>query len=168
MARTGLQRTWARILITGLTAAVMALIFFFSMEPAEKSDRTSGQVSMTVINVLHPDYNTYTKEKKESLFGNVQHLVRKTAHFTEYMILGVLLRLCFESWFGKKRFLAPGSWAAGMLYACTDELHQRIIDGRSGQFTDVLIDSSGVLIGVLLAVLVLKAVRKKGRKKACP
>ena len=41
MERTGLQQTWVRILLTVLTAAMMALIFFFSTEPAEKSDATS-------------------------------------------------------------------------------------------------------------------------------
>ena len=53
-----LQRMWVRILLTVLTAAMMTLIFFFSTEPAERSDATSGRVSMTVISVVHPDFET--------------------------------------------------------------------------------------------------------------
>ena len=160
-----LQRIWIRILLTVLTAAMMTLLFFFSTEPAERSDATSGRVSMTVISVVHPDFETYSPAQKQSLFAGVQHIVRKTAHFTEYTILGMLLRLCIESWIGKRKTLIPLSWAAGTLYACTDELHQLIIDGRSGQWSDVLLDSSGVLTGVLLISLVLLIIRRKERGK---
>ena len=164
MTRSGLQKTWIRILLTCLTVAVMVLIFSFSTEPAERSDQTSGQLSMTVISVIHPDYETYTPVKKEEVYADVQHYVRKAAHFTEYMMLGLLLRLCLESWFGRKRFLGPASWAAGALYACTDELHQIRTDGRSGQFTDVLLDSCGVLAGVLLGVLLLRMLERRGKR----
>ncbi len=168
MEQSGLQKTWVRILLTFLTAAMMTLIFLFSTEPAERSDQTSGHFSMTVISVIHPDYETYTPEKKESLYASVQHVVRKCAHFTEYTILGVLLRLCLESWIGRKKKLIPGSWGIGTLYACTDELHQLITDGRSGQWTDVLLDSGGVLTGVLAASLILLAIRRKGKRTQCP
>jgi VanZ family protein len=97
------------------------------------------------------------------LFEEVQFSVRKAAHFTEYMILGLLIRLCLESWFGKRKSLPVSSWAAGALYACTDELHQLLTDGRSGQWQDVLIDSSGVLAGVLISTLALKLVRRNAR-----
>ena len=36
------------------------------------------------------------------------------------------------------------------LYACTDEFHQLFVPGRSGNFRDVIIDTSG---GVLSAIL---------------
>lgn len=161
MTQSGLQKPWIRILLTCLTLTVMVLIFLFSTEPAERSDRTSGQLSMTVITVIHPDYETYEPARKEMLYADVQHYVRKAAHFTEYMILGGLLRLCLESWFGKKGFLTPASWGGGTLYACTDELHQLIIDGRSGQITDVLLDSCGVLAGIVLILLIRRAFQRK-------
>ena len=162
MMQSGLQKAWVRFLLTFLTVVMMALIFFFSTEPAERSDRTSGQLSMTVIKALHPDYDTYTQERKDALFADVQHIVRKCAHFTEYMILGILLRMCLESWFGKRSRLNLYSLGTGTLYACTDELHQLIIDGRSGQITDVLLDGCGVLIGVLFVFLILK--NHKGKR----
>ena len=66
-----------------------------------------------------------------------------------------MIRLCLESWFGRRRFMLPAAWIAGVLYAATDELHQLRIDGRSGQRSDVMLDSCGVLAGVLAASLIL-------------
>ena len=165
MTHSGLQKTWVRILLTVMTAAMMALIFFFSTEPAEKSDATSGGISRAIINVAYPQFDSYPQERQKEIFDSVQFPVRKAAHFTEYLVLGALLRLCLESWLGKRRFLLPAAWAGGTLYACTDELHQMLIDGRSGQWTDVLLDSCGVLAGVLLVTLILGRLQKKGKDR---
>ena len=155
MKRSGWQRTWVRILTTLMTMAVMVFIFAFSTEDAESSDQTSGNISREVLPIVYPDYEQKPPEEQKTCYDNVQHIVRKTAHFTEYMILGLLIRLCLESWFGHRKRMLPASWAAGTIYAGTDELHQLLIDGRSGQWTDVLLDSGGVMTGVLIAVLIL-------------
>lgn len=164
----GWQRTWVRTALTVLTAAVMVMIYAFSMQDAENSDRTSGWFSRILIRVLIPDYEARSPEEQARIYDETQHVVRKCAHFSEYTLLGFVLRLCLESWFGQKkgrdRTLTAVSWFAGAMYACTDELHQLRIDGRAGQWTDVAIDSGGVLAGVLLGVLVIGAAarRKKG------
>ena len=172
MEGKGLQKTWVRILLTILTAAVMIMIFLFSTETAEESDETSGNITSQVIRMLYPDYEDYTESKQQDVYDNVQLAVRKTAHFSEYALLGLLLRLCLESWYGKRQWLTPASWVAGTLYAGTDEIHQLLIDGRSGEWTDVLLDSAGVLAGVLLAVMALHLIRKRksreGTEKTCP
>ena len=129
MERTGWQQTWVRILTTGLTVAVMVLIFFFSMEDAERSDRTSGNISNTVVRLVDPEYDRRPPEDQRTRFDNVQHAVRKTAHFLEYTLLGIMIRLCLESWFGRRKGLAPAAWAMGALYAGTDEWHQMMISG---------------------------------------
>lgn len=93
------------------------------------------------------------------LFGNSQisvdhlnHIVRKSAHFTAYLILaftvgGVIRNLKVEK---------PITFAITMVivvtYAISDEFHQLFVPGRSGEFRDILIDSSGGLIGALLAL----------------
>ena len=166
MPKSGLQKTWVRILLTAAALALMAVIFFFSTETAEKSDATSGRIAQQVIDTLHPDYETYPEIRKAEIYDAAQHAVRKAAHFFEYLALGVLLRLCLESWFGSRPGLSFAAWAAGSLYAGTDELHQLITDGRSGQWSDVLLDSSGVLAGVLAASFILWLVfRNTGRKE---
>lgn len=164
MARTGWQNPWIKTITTLLTLAVMVMIFCFSMETAEASDRRSGRFSIPIIKFFHPDYEQMDMDKQQIIYDNVQHVVRKCAHFTEYLILGFLLRLCFESWFGhriqKGRILALVGFGAGAAYACTDEAHQLAIDGRSGQWTDVLVDCSGVLAGAALGALLIKKLNK--------
>ena len=45
---------------------------------------------------------------------------------------------------------------ATFLYACTDEIHQLFIEGRSGEIRDILVDSTGALIGMVLVGIILK------------
>ena len=172
MEKTGLQGNRVRILLTVLTAAVMVLIFCFSMEPAEQSDETSGRLTRQVISMLYPEYDHYPETQRTELYDNIQTVVRKAAHFAEFALLGFLLRLCLESWFGKRRWLGVAGWAAGTVYAGTDEIHQIQVAGRTAQWTDVLLDSAGVLTGVLLAVLAVYLIRnrysRKEAEKACP
>ena len=166
--RRGIQRTWVRVLLTALTVTVMTLIFFFSTEPAEQSDRTSGRIAMLVIHAVYPEYDRYPEKEQRKVYDDIQFLVRKAAHFTEYLVLGIMIRLCIESWFGKKRFLNTTGWVYGTLYACTDELHQLLTDGRSGQWQDVLLDSCGVLAGILITALIRRRRERKAGKSQCP
>ena len=46
------------------------------------------------------------------------------------------------------------------LYACTDELHQIFVPGRSAQFRDVLIDTLGASFGTLITYLTIKLFTK--------
>lgn len=159
MKQGGWQKTWVRVLTSGMTLGLMIMIFAFSTQDAEKSDRTSGFISDTVVRLVYRDYEQMNPASQQSIYAEIQHIVRKCAHFTEYCLLGFMLRLCLESWFGHRK---RGKWrlftlalCAGILYACTDEIHQLMIDGRSGQWTDVLVDSGGVLTGVTAGMLLI-------------
>ena len=155
MERTGWQRTWVRVLITTMTASVMLLIFFFSNETADRSDQTSGIFARAAIGIAYPDFSEMPEDEQEEIYNVMQHLVRKTAHFTEYALLGLLIRFCMQSWIGSRKHLLPAAWTFGTLYAATDELHQLLTDGRAGQWTDVVLDSSGVLAGAVIAAVVV-------------
>lgn len=163
--KTGWQTPWVRAVTTLLTVVVMVMIFCFSMETADDSDKRSGVISEVFIRIFFPGYEQMESARQQTVYDNVQHIVRKLAHFTEYLMLGFMIRLCLESWFGhrmkKYRILALIGFAAGTVYACTDEAHQLAIDGRSGQFTDVLVDGSGVLAGVILGTLLIRSLNRK-------
>jgi VanZ family protein len=68
---------------------------------------------------------------------------------------------------GPRRWQAPGWSRLGPLliataYAASDELHQSFVSGRSAQATDVLIDTSGALVGgVLVALVAGRASRRR-------
>lgn len=170
MPGSGWQRAWVRATTMLLVLGVMTMIFCFSTEDAEHSDRTSGFLSRAVISVIHPGYGEYGPERQKAVYDEVQYIVRKAAHFCEYLLLGLALRLWTESWLGGKKLKERGreavSFGAGALYAGTDELHQLMIDGRSGQWTDVLWDSCGVAAGVMAGLLLIRLAgrrRKTGR-----
>ena len=169
MVRTGWQRTRIRILTTALTLCVMAMIFGFSTQNADRSDHTSGFISNAIIPVLYRDYASQTPAKQREIYDDVQFVVRKCAHFCEYTLLGFLLRLCMESWFGyrmrKRYFLLLPAFIGGTLYAVTDEWHQVLTDGRSGQWTDVLLDSCGVLFGAFLGNRLIIWIDGKGKER---
>ena len=166
MRQTGWQKRWVRLLTTLLTAAVMVMIFAFSTEDAEHSDRTSGMISRKVLSIIHPDYEQMEETQQKRLYDNIQHVVRKCAHFMEYMLLGLLLRLCLQSWYGHKvkglRILSLAGLCTGTVYACTDEFHQLLIEGRSGQWSDIVVDGSGVLLGILIGIALIGITHRKG------
>ena len=66
----------------------------------------------------------------------------------------------------KKALLDPIKYPLAMsillsfLYACTDELHQIFVPGRSAQFRDVLIDTLGASFGATITYLIIKLFTK--------
>jgi len=74
--------------------------------------------------------------------GTWDLVLRKIAHAAEFAVLGaLLLRALGRAWL---------SFAAGVLYAVSDEVHQSFVSGRQGSPVDVAIDAVGVACGVLL------------------
>jgi VanZ family protein len=81
--------------------------------------------------------------------------VRKCAHLTEYAVLAFLFWRAL--WRPVRRDPRPWSWrhagAAILLvafYASTDEFHQRFVPSRDASVRDVLIDTTGAVLGMLL------------------
>lgn len=78
--------------------------------------------------------------------GTIDLVGRKLVHATEYGLLYLLWRRAL-GWRGRARWIAA---AIAIAYAITDEFHQTFVHGRHGAPTDVLIDSTGVLIAALI------------------
>lgn len=88
-------------------------------------------------------------------------VVRKGAHFGAYFILGILTLNGLRQVGGKGAKAAALALCLCFLYAITDEIHQLFIPGRSGQITDVLIDTAGAAAGIGIFSFVLHLFRKK-------
>jgi VanZ family protein len=90
----------------------------------------------------------------EELIEHIHHVVRKTAHFVEYAILGVLVwrAVRFDPAFGsfsvKRQFRL--ALLCCMLYASTDEFHQSFVPTRQPAVLDVLLDTCGSGFGLLV------------------
>ena len=119
----------------------MCFIFFMSNQPAETSDSQS----IGIINIL-----SKFGININGIFGDIANfVVRKCAHFLEYMILGFLIINFIKEDF-KLYHIVLIAIVGVFLYACTDEFHQLFVPGRDGNFRDVIIDTSG---GTLSAIL---------------
>ena len=87
-------------------------------------------------------------------------LLRKVAHFTEFLGLGMCL-----AWLHgmlQKGKLRPFLW--GVLAASTDETIQRFVPDRGPSVKDVCIDSAGVLTGIILLWLGHDYFKKRSTK----
>lgn len=142
----------------------MMLIFSFSAQNAESSSSLSGGTINVILKTVIKDFGSLSAERQAAIIGGYQFVVRKSAHFLAYMMLGILsMTALFQySLKSKRRFTEAMIICSG--YAVTDELHQLFIPGRSGRVADVFIDSCGALIGILLVLLIHRIFRRFGRK----
>ena len=128
----------------------MVVIFYLSHQPASDSAILSGDLTQMIISNIE---KFTSAEIDIDLF---HHIVRKNAHFFAYFILGIL-SLNALKWSGLNgyRWILT-ALAICIIYAISDEVHQTFIAGRSGEFKDVLIDSSGALSGILVYLGLVK------------
>lgn len=145
----------AAILHIVITVIVMAVIFVHSAMPGDASTAESDVIVLRILKFSGMDHDF------------VSFLVRKAAHCAVYMVLGGCLMLNVIDLAKWKAIRAAGldaagvdavrpprmrtlAWAAGTVYAATDELHQSFVAGRNGSLFDVCLDSVGVLVGVAI------------------
>ncbi len=95
-------------------------------------------------------------------FALFHHLLRKTGHFIGFGILGYFwFRAARRTWRGMTIVTcAAFAVACTFLIACLDEWHQSFSPGRNGQFSDVLLDTSGAFVLVLLAMFAVTRCRE--------
>lgn len=139
----------------------MTIIFIFSSRTGVESTEDSYDIGLTVGKLVVPAFENLTVDEQMQFAEKVDYPVRKTAHAAEYAVLGVLAAGTFYDVRRKKwlRFAVP--WVIGTAYAASDEIHQLFVPGRSGQFTDVLLDSAGVLAGVVISLVIAGKAAKK-------
>ncbi|MCM1314446.1 MAG: VanZ family protein [Prevotella sp.] len=138
-----------------LSLAVMVMIFCFSMQNSSESSGVSSKVTEFILKKLTHDYREMTADEKKNLLKTTEHIIRKLAHFSIYTVLGFFMSLSV----GKRQFLSTRSLITvviGFAYACSDELHQYFVSGRSCRFTDVIIDTSGVIMGIIISIALFR------------
>ena len=128
------------IVLICLTILWILVIFSFSLQSGPESSQLSGGIVAWIVELICPENFAYTQE--------LEFFIRKMAHFTEYFILGSLLSMTVHEARWRRQVLTP--WGLGTLVACCDETIQLFSDGRAGQIMDVVLDSSGVLVGCMI------------------
>lgn len=128
----------------------MGVIFMFSAQVSDESKSSSNKVTSAVVNtVISIKKENISEEKRQKIIEDKTFIVRKSAHFTEYFILGLILILYLQT----KEKLAPKYIILAIifcvLYATSDEIHQLFVDGRSCKIMDILIDTCGSSLAIL-------------------
>lgn len=152
----------ARVVFAVLTIACMVTIFLFSGDNADASSHKSSKITKAAVETLVKEYDEMSPEKQQSVLDKAEHIVRKLAHFSIYTLLGFLASFTV----GRRRLFSRKSLGVIVfcfLYACSDEIHQLFVPGRSGMFTDVLIDTGGAVTGMLVSMLLMFIIGKIAR-----
>lgn len=152
-----------KIKLICLIIFLMSLIFSFSSQPAKKSESLSDNVTLVVIDITAKLTNQdISRNKQEKLIKQLRFYIRKTAHFSLYFVLGVLIFNLLKKYSINKQVLF--SLIICFLYACSDEVHQYFVMNRTAKLFDVLVDTLGSLIGILIC-LAFKKIKKSRKDK---
>lgn len=120
-------------------------IFIMSSQPAKISDSQSIGVIKLFIK-LGIDIN--------GIFGEFANfIVRKCAHFMEYMILGLFMFNVLGLYYTVKQ-VSIIAIIFIFLYACSDEIHQLFVLGREGAMRDVFIDTCGGIASIGIRLMI--------------
>ena len=131
------------VIIAWLPVAIwMAVVFFFSAQPAEESVVLSGGLTSWLVNISQS--LPIPEAEMHALHGSV----RKYAHFLVYLVLGLLVARALAKSRQLNRLTLLSALLVCVLYAVSDEVHQLYVPGRSGQVSDVLLDSAGSAVGI--------------------
>ena len=135
-----------------LVAICMGIIFSLSAQTADDSAELSGSFILALLEWLGVELE--------------QEVIRTIAHCLEFMGLALLIfNATYSTWETK---LTPViAFAGTVFYAITDEIHQIFVPGRAFQLTDILVDSTGALVGVVVTFILLKIIlyiKERGNK----
>ena len=144
----------AHLILSWVIVALWAgVIFFMSAHTGSDFDGTGplAAIKRWLVGLVAP------------IFGPDTDIVNVAAHFTEYLIFGVLLVVAARrTWpalgWGKLALVAV---ALASLYAVTDEFHQSFVPGRMCDPADWLTDTLGATLGAGAAVLALEKMLAK-------
>ena len=137
---SGLISTWLPVAI-GLAIIVIESTDSLS---AEKTSR-----------FLRPFFAWLFGPMTDEHWSIFHHILRKSGHFVGYGTLGILWLRAWLRTFANRMQWTQSGWrlrAAALGIVCTfltasaDEYHQTFLPSRTGQFSDVLLDTCGALI----------------------
>ena len=138
-----------RVIFGLLTLFWMGVIFCFSSQPAPQSANLSRKVTQQIVHNVSDNQNVIDDDSDGS-FKKWHTFVRKVAHFSLYLVLGILvMNFCLSDKFLNK-WTVLASLGFSFLYALSDEVHQHFIPGRCFLWTDVLLDCMSAFLGMIL------------------
>lgn len=135
-----------------LTIACLAFIWINSSFDGDESSGISGGI-LGIIN----NFIMSLGIKKELS----EHLIRKTAHFTEYAGLSFLITMDFKLFYYDLKKCWDKVLFSGIMVSVIDETIQLFPVGRSSSISDVWIDFAGVCSAFIVTALLCRYLEKK-------
>ena len=157
------------IIVSSLAIAINVFIIVHScLNASQSSDASKGVTDFIarIINGIKP--GTITDANYDSFSGFIRKAI---GHFGLFMVSGLLSTLAFYlvlnlfKW-AKCYLQIIIALAFGLMIAMITEIIQLNVPGRSGEFTDVLIDYGGYVLGFSIIFLILFLVIKSKNKKS--
>ena len=148
------KKRWIAVVLV-LLVLTLAFIWRNSTESIPESQARSMELAEILEPILEPVVGK----------GNVtDHFVRKTAHFTEFALLGAELRLLFLLLgFGTVQGHMNTLFAA-LAAGVTDETIQYFRE-RGSMVLDVVLDFCGAFFGALVLLLIALGVRHRKKRR---
>lgn len=140
---------------------VYITIFSFSSDDAAASSTISVKVTKWLMKVYYRLFGSGGDLLPvPGAVDETEAIVRKIAHFAEYMAVGLLSFGIALMWIkGTARGVAI-VFLQLVVSAGLDELHQYFVPGRYSSLRDVMIDTAGGMTGVIM-ISIIKGLRKR-------
>jgi VanZ family protein len=111
-------------------------------------------------------YRGDTVVAKEDPYGFVEFFFRKGAHVFMYAVLAAALYMLIRALMGRRQMVLPVIMSliltAGT--AALDERNQLSSVGRTGNPTDVIVDSTGACIGIIVCITISYFLDRRRRR----
>lgn len=132
-----------------------------STNDGQASSQISGSFIELIIRFFNKNFENLTESEKLIIIEGYQHFVRKAAHFSIFAALGFFSAGFLYTYNSLKNIKTPIiSVIFVLIYAIFDEVHQMFVPMRSGQLTDVLLDTLGGIFGAVLMNIFLLLIVK--------
>lgn len=141
----------------------VAVIFSFSLQPANTSSQVSRGVGCWLVETFVPSFTEKLATMRVEKLEFLHTLLRKVGHFSEYFILGILAALNVLQ--TKLRYRKLSALSFCVLVATVDETIQLFVIGRSGQVSDVVLDGVGALCRIIVLMGVWRLFCSKANKR---
>lgn len=135
----------------------MGVIYILSDMTSIDSNKKSKEIVNQIVDIQEVANESVNISNNNIEKENINKVFRKCAHAFVYLVLCILILIfIFSLNINYKNIYYYVAILCCFIYACTDEVHQLFVDGRTGQFIDVLIDMLGSIIGCIIFILVRK------------
>ena len=153
-----------RFLKNWLPVIVWVGVIFLGSTDLMSAEHTSRFI-VPFLRWLKPDISAET-------LASIHFIVRKCTHVGEYAILALLLLRAATLITNSKRsisILYLSVLGVSLIVAATDEFHQTFVASRGASVQDIMIDSSGAVLGLVIASIIgMSRLIRLGKTPAAP